>query len=38
MSNRVLVMREGAVAAELPSDTATEETVMRAATGTEAVK
>jgi ribose transport system ATP-binding protein len=34
MSNRVLVMRDGALAAELTGDAATEEAVMRAATGT----
>lgn len=34
MSNRVLVMRDGVLAAELTGEAATEEAVMRAATGT----
>ena len=33
LSHRILVMHRGTVAAELPADTATEESIMRAATG-----
>ena len=33
MADRVLVMHEGRLAAEIPRDDATEETVMAAATG-----
>lgn len=35
MSSRVLVMRDGAITAELPAAEATEQSVMRAATGTD---
>jgi rhamnose transport system ATP-binding protein len=33
MADRVLVMREGALVAEIPRESADSETVMRAATG-----